>query len=333
MILQADYTTITGPVGRKICERPRKHTVRPASGLPDLSLADEAGDGAVAPEVPARSETAATAIPAAAVQTARDVPRENRPHPIYAAASHPAFLLGGGAVVLISILWLLFGGTGGTADPDVPGQDGAGTRLEASGSELGTQVVNPAGESASRGSDTAPVSTRAAAASDSATAPSTPPSADGAASTGVPPADGLPTAVSDAPSEPVAARSDSPPPSGSATSSAVVAAEICSQLDTRAADGAPLAEWRCEPVVDRAAPGRLSFYTRIRSRTSTTVEHRWLRNGVLEQQVTLDVGANDGPGYRTYSSHTVSPEARGTWRVELRLGDQESLHVEEFVVP
>ena len=248
---------------------------------------------------------------------------------MYAAASHPAFLVGGAAVVLILIIWLLFGGT---AAPDVSGQDGAGTRLQASGSELGTQVVNPAGESASRGSETAPAAARAAA-SESASAPSAPASADGAASTSVPPADGLPTAVSDAPSEPVAAQSDSPPPSGSATSSAVVAAEICSQLDTRAADGSPLAEWRCQPVVDRAAPGRLSFYTRIRTRTSTTVEHRWLRNGVLEQQVTLDVGANDGPGYRTYSSHTVSPEARGTWRVELRLGDQELLHVEEFVVP
>ena len=153
------------------------------------------------------------------------------------------------------------------------------------------------------------------------------------ASTSVPSSDRLPTAISDASPEPPAGRPDSPQPSALATSSVVAAAEVCSQLDTRAADGAPLAEWQCRPVVDRATPGRLFFYTRIRSRTSATVEHRWLWDGVLEQQVALDIAANDGPGYRTYSSHTVSPEKRGTWRVEVRLDDQKLLHAQEFVVP
>ena len=120
-----------------------------------------------------------------------------------------------------------------------------------------------------------------------------------------------------------------------ATFSVIAAAEICSQLDTRAPDGAPLAEWRCEPISEQAqaTPVQLFFYTRIRSPTSATVAHRWLRNGVLQQRIELDIGANNGAGYRTYSSHTVSTQQRGTWRVELQSGDQELLYAEEFVLP
>ena len=290
----------------------------PGSGRP-VAEAEEAADGVVAPVVPVHPETAATAMPAPRVQRVSGRSQENRLRPIYAAASQPAFLLGGVVVVLMLLTWFLFGAA---TDPSVPGQDGAGTRVRTSGGELGTQKVNPTGELASRGSETNRAPAGAVAVSDSGIGPSAPAPTDLVTSTNVPPPERLTMVASDAPSE-----------SGSVRSSLVAAADICGQLDTRDADGTPLAEWRCQIVGDRAAPGQLSFYTRIRSRTSTTVEHRWLRNGVLEQRIVLDVEANNGSGFRTYSSHTVSPEARGMWRVELRLGNQDLLHVEEFVVP
>ena len=301
----------------------------PGSGIPELDVADEAGDGAVAPEEMARPETSATPVPVPAVPSDRvQRPQENRPHPMVAATPRPAVLMVGAAVALISVLWLLFGAT---ADPDVPGRDGAGTRLEASGGELGTGVVDPAGEPVSSGAETVAAPAPAVTASESGSVLSAPAPGDGVASTSLPSSDRLTTAVSETAPEPPDGRPE-PPPSAIATSSVVAAAEICSQLDTRAADGTPLAEWQCQPVVDRATPGRFFFYTRIRSRTSATVEHLWLRDGVIEQQVALDIGANDGLGYRTYSRQTVSPAGRGTWRVEFRLGEQE-LHVQEFVVP
>ena len=54
----------------------------PGSGLPELDVADEAGDGAVGPEELARPETPATPMSVPAV------------HPMYAAASHPGLLMG-----------------------------------------------------------------------------------------------------------------------------------------------------------------------------------------------------------------------------------------------
>ena len=113
----------------------------------------------------------------------------------------------------------------------------------------------------------------------------------------------------------------------------VVTAEVCSRLDTRNDEGNSLAEWRCDAVGDQAIPGQLFFYTRIRSPRGTTVAHQWFRNDSLVDTVTLEIGANAGPGYRTYSSHTVSTEERGRWRVELRSPNETVLHSDEFVVP
>ena len=113
----------------------------------------------------------------------------------------------------------------------------------------------------------------------------------------------------------------------------VVTAEVCSRLDTRNDEGNSLAEWRCDAVGDQAIPGQLFFYTRIRSLRGTTVAHQWFRNDSLVDSVTLEIGANAGPGYRTYSSHTVSTEERGLWRVELRSLNEAVIHSDEFVVP
>ena len=129
---------------------------------------------------------------------------------------------------------------------------------------------------------------------------------------------------------------DPPPPAPAdetdVASPVVVEAQVCSSLVTRDNDGARLRDWRCDEVVDSAEPGQLYFYTRIRSPTSLTVEHRWLRDGVVEQTIDLDVTVNNGLGYRTYSSIAVPPAMSGAWRVELRTGDQAVLRVEEFVV-
>jgi hypothetical protein len=79
-------------------------------------------------------------------------------------------------------------------------------------------------------------------------------------------------------------------------------------------------------------PGRLAFYTRIKSRRSTTVEHRWYQGDTVRQVVPLTIGANPGSGYRTYSRHTLGPGDGGEWRVELRDGAGVVLHEERFVV-
>jgi len=117
------------------------------------------------------------------------------------------------------------------------------------------------------------------------------------------------------------------------TVSEVVAdARVCRRLVTRGEDDRPLADWQCDPVVDGTGSGPLFFYTRVRSRTATTIVHRWFRNDRLDQEVSLAIQANDGPGYRTYSTRTVSSQETGSWRVELRSADEQLLHVEELVV-
>lgn len=242
----------------------------PGSRLPEVEVADETGDDAG--EVTARPETPAAPVPA--VPSER--PQGDRPHPLYAAAAHPAVLMVGAGVVLVSTLWLLFGGSANNADNDlaVAGPDGAGRRLEASGGELSDGAVDAADGPVSSEGETAPTPDRTATAPEPGTASvPTPSPEDGVSSTSVASSDVPPAPVSDESPEPTA-RPDPSPPSAIATSSVVTAAEICSQLETRTTDGAPLAEWQCQRVVDRATPGQLFFYTRIRSRTSTAVQHR-----------------------------------------------------------
>ena len=88
----------------------------------------------------------------------------------------------------------------------------------------------------------------------------------------------------------------------------VLTASVCRSLST--GDGA----WRCDAVDDSAAPGQLSYFTRIASPRALRVRHRWYQGDRLRQDVGLNVGASDSAGYRTFSRHTVTP---GEWRVEL----------------
>jgi hypothetical protein len=107
----------------------------------------------------------------------------------------------------------------------------------------------------------------------------------------------------------------------------VVDVQLCRDLRT----GGPVAGgWRCDPAGSPIAPGRLLFYTRLKSPTATTVQHRWYRGDRLQQAVELTIRANTRSGYRTYSRNTVS--ASGDWRVELRTRDGVLLHEERFIV-
>jgi len=126
-------------------------------------------------------------------------------------------------------------------------------------------------------------------------------------------------------------RPASPPPSASQRSRPsrlagpqpdVVSAQLCTALST--------SSWRCEAPGQTVAPGTLYFYTRIKSSTATTVQHRWYRDDRLRQSVELAVSPNTKEGYRTYSRTTVS--GAGQWRVELRGRDGTVLQEERFTV-
>jgi len=115
-------------------------------------------------------------------------------------------------------------------------------------------------------------------------------------------------------------------------SSFVADARICSELVTRDANGRVLIDWHCDRVDNFVEPGEVFFYTRVRTQTSATVLHRWLRNDVIDQEIVLDIEANSGTGYRTYSLRNVLPVERGVWRVELWSQDGELFYVQEFQV-
>ena len=305
------------------------------SGLPEIDSTDESGAETVAPEMMAHPET--PAVPAQVTRSQSGAPPPSGSRPLYARVAQPAILLTGTGVVLLSLLWLLL--FDGNTGPDGPGQDGAGIEapLQVTAGEQDMVGTDPARGSASSELEPVPNADRVSTPADSGRADRAAPSSeDRTAGVTEPSSARLPAAVANE----VGAATSAPATSRSATravpavdaSSVVVDAEVCSGLVTRGADGTPLAEWRCQPIVDHVAPGQLFFYTRIRSRTNTTVEHRWFRDGALDQEVDLDVGANTGAGYRTYSVRTVSPREQGAWRVELRSMDRELLYVEEFVV-
>jgi hypothetical protein len=102
----------------------------------------------------------------------------------------------------------------------------------------------------------------------------------------------------------------------------VVKAQLCTTLEA----------WRCDPADAQVAPGSLFFYTQVKSKTATTIHHRWYRGDRLHQSVLLRIQANPGVGYRTYSRNTISSERAGSWRVELRTEDGVVLHEERFTV-
>lgn len=103
----------------------------------------------------------------------------------------------------------------------------------------------------------------------------------------------------------------------------MITAQVCQTFSTSDS------RWRCDPVGNSAAAGRLALYTRVRSSRDATVVHRWYRNDVLQQGVKLEIDANAAEGYRTYSRQTVGA---GNWRVEVLNANGDLLHEQRFTV-
>jgi hypothetical protein len=103
----------------------------------------------------------------------------------------------------------------------------------------------------------------------------------------------------------------------------VTTAQLCRSFSTSGSS------WRCAPVGHSAAPGPMTFYTRVRSPRDTAVVHRWYHKDVLRQSVMLRILANATEGYRTYSRLTLDD---GDWRLEVRSADGNLLHEQRLVV-
>ena len=93
-----------------------------------------------------------------------------------------------------------------------------------------------------------------------------------------------------------------------------------------------LTNWRCTSADGQVSPGRMFFYTKVKSATATTIEHRWYQGERMHRAVQLRIEANPGDGYRTYSRTAIGSERAGDWRVELRSADGTVLHEERFTV-
>lgn len=103
----------------------------------------------------------------------------------------------------------------------------------------------------------------------------------------------------------------------------LVTAQLCRAFSTSGGS------WRCDPVGQSVAPGRLTLYTRATSPRDNAVVHRWYNGRTLRQSVTLRIQANTNEGYRTYSRLTVD---EGDWRLEVRSTDGRLLHEQRFAV-
>ena len=130
---------------------------------------------------------------------------------------------------------------------------------------------------------------------------------------------------------PVGGKSTRASAASTASPPTVADARICRDLSTSGSRGRP-GGWQCDRPSLPLDPGSLFFYTRVRSASDTTVEHRWYRGDSLQKVVDLRIRASPTEGYRTYSRNTVDQQSSGDWRVELRTKDGIVLHEERFVV-
>lgn len=101
-------------------------------------------------------------------------------------------------------------------------------------------------------------------------------------------------------------------PGTDAAGTEVLAASLCASLDTRTAG------WTCTALAAPAAPGPVTFLTRVASPVALRLQHVWSQDGHVVRTVNMAVPASPRDGYRTYSRLTVSP---GAWTVTLRDAD------------
>jgi hypothetical protein len=107
----------------------------------------------------------------------------------------------------------------------------------------------------------------------------------------------------------------------------VLNAQLCKTLVKR---GSP--DWQCTAPSGELQHGTYTFYTRLLTDKTTTVEHRWLHDGRAYLVMRLRVSPVPNGGYRTFSSNSISVERAGQWKVELRAADGSILREERFVV-
>jgi hypothetical protein len=156
-----------------------------------------------------------------------------------------------------------------------------------------------------------------------------PTTADAAAATPQPepePVAPTPAPAATAPAAPSPPAAAPEPPAATARTSAisVVTADPCRSLTRSGA-------WTCTPPDNPQAPGLMYFYTKVASPSDATIEHRWYRDGRLEQRVPLRIRANPS-GFRTYSQTRINPDKTGAWKVEIRTEDGELLVEKAFTV-
>ncbi|HEX2344921.1 MAG TPA: DUF2914 domain-containing protein [Vicinamibacterales bacterium] len=105
----------------------------------------------------------------------------------------------------------------------------------------------------------------------------------------------------------------------------LVEARLCRNLATDD-------DWECVSPRSPVGAGPLFFYTRLKSPTDTTVQHRWYRGNRVRQVVELRVRANTDAGYRTFSRNTINDLDQADWRVELTTSDGTLLKEIRFTV-
>lgn len=244
---------------------------------------------------PARATANVTATTAAAPTPppAASVPRG------FAAA---LFLVATLATAAVSWLWLRPTAPAGSAS--APVAEPAPTAAAAPGSGPAPASASAEGVPPASAAPAPPPVTVAAETPAASAGPTTPSTAQPARP------DASPAAASPA------ATATAPPPAprpteddaGAAISVRVMRSELCAPLETRGRT------WRCTPIDDPAAPGRVSFVTRVASPRPLRLQHRWSRNGTVRQTVSLSVAASPSEGYRTFSRQSVTP---GSWTVAL----------------
>lgn len=266
-------------------------------------------------------EPSPPATPPAAAPVARPAPRASRApaatatataaatRPTPPAASVPRgfvvalFLVAALATGAVSWLWLR------PTVPDTP----------ASRAEVADDDPRPGPASNAAGREARPTAA-APTAAPSAPPPSAPPAAPRATAPPPPPTPAAAAATRDATPAPAA---PSTRDAVGATDARVMSSELCESLTTGGR------AWRCAPIDSPAAPGRVSFVTRIASPRPLRLQHRWSQDGRVRQIVALSVAASPTSGYRTFSRQSVS---RGAWTVAVIDADGAVLREVSFEV-
>ncbi|MDH4063572.1 MAG: DUF2914 domain-containing protein [Acidobacteriota bacterium] len=115
-------------------------------------------------------------------------------------------------------------------------------------------------------------------------------------------------------------------PSGDSRGPAVVESGVCRTLSREGV------AWKCDEANGVAGDSSISYYTRVRSAEDIVIRHRWSYGGRVVAVATLQVVANTGAGFRTFSSQTVSSLRPGEWQVAAVGPDGRILDERRFVV-